>query len=312
MRIGLPLMTTSAAPGELARIVAAARDIESQGFQSAWIHTWSVPPSGPFVAGMDPLAALTAAAGATSTLELGTAVVPTYHRPPPVMAQGALTVESAAPGRFVLGLGVSHKSEVEDVMGIPYEPPARQMRAYLRAFLPILDGGPMDHRDGRLSVRNFQIPGAERMPVLVAAMGPMMLKVAGELADGTVTGLAGPRTLESHIVPSILAAAEAAERPRPRIVAQATFAVTADEDAARAALRAGMAGYATLPAYRAMLEREGVARPEDIAVVGDAATVRQAIRRLEDLGATDVFAAIVPLDEATVRRTTEALADCAG
>jgi len=309
MRIGLGLSSNSGATGELARVIADAQELERQGFDTAWSSTWWLPPTGPVVAGLDPLAALTAVGAATTRIELGTSVVPTYHRPPAVMAQSALTVRSAAPGRFVLGLGVAHRRLVEDVMGLTYAPPAPHMRRYLEALLPIFAGEPVDHDAGPLSVRGYQIPGAEPMPVLVAAMGPLMLRVAGELADGTITALTGPRTLESHIVPSITRAAEAAGRPSPRIVAAVTFAVTDDVARARGLAAQAMASYKDLPAYRAMLDREE-AEPGDLVVAGDAAEVQRTIRRLEDIGVTDVLAAVLPVDEQTAPRTVQALAGC--
>jgi alkanesulfonate monooxygenase SsuD/methylene tetrahydromethanopterin reductase-like flavin-dependent oxidoreductase (luciferase family) len=154
----------------------------------------------------------------------------------------------------------------------------------------------------------IQVPGAGVVSVLVAALGPVMLGIAGRLTDGTITWMTGPDTLESHIVPTIRRAASEAGRPTPRVVAGLPIALTKDVGAARETAGRFFEVYGTLPSYRAMLDREGAAGPADVAMLGDEASLRAQLDRLRDIGITDFDAAIVPLDEDTQTRTLEFLA----
>ena len=153
----------------------------------------------------------------------------------------------------------------------------------------------------------LDVPGASKVPLLIAALGDRMLRVAGELADGTVVGLTGPKTIESHVVPKIQAAAREAGRAAPRVVASFPTVLTDDVEAAREKTTEMIGMYANLPSYRAMLDREGVAGPGDIAVVGDEKALDAALDRLRDIGVTDYDATIVPLDEGAEARTLDHL-----
>ena len=133
--------------------------------------------------------------------------------------------------------------------------------------------------------------------------------IAGRLADGTITWMTGPTTLESHIVPGIRAAAREAGRPEPRVVASLPIALTADPDTARKIASKVFAIYGSLPSYRAMLDREGAAGPADIGMLGDESTLRAGLSRLRDIGVTDFNASIVPVEEGSAERTRELLRD---
>jgi F420-dependent oxidoreductase-like protein len=146
--------------------------------------------------------------------------------------------------------------------------------------------------------------------VLVAALGPAMLRLTGELADGTVTWMTGERTLADHVVPSLTKAAESAGRPAPHVVAGVPVSVTVDPDAAREQAAKTFSVYGQLPSYRAMLDREGAAGPADVAVVGDEDTVATAVRRYADAGVTD-FNAVVFGDRDSRERTYGLLAEIA-
>jgi 5,10-methylenetetrahydromethanopterin reductase len=154
----------------------------------------------------------------------------------------------------------------------------------------------------------LRFPGVERVPVLLAALGPVMLRLAGNLADGTVTWMTGPRTLETYIGPRIRTAAQEAGRPRPRVVAGLPIAITNRPDQARAVAGEVFAIYGTLPSYRAMLDREGVLSPADIPLVGDAGTVEAELRRLAEIGVTDLLAAPFEADTGALERTIDFLA----
>ena len=302
MRIGLMMGASREIGNDLAGITAFAQQAEVMGFDHAWLaHTM----------GVDAMTALALTGSQTRRIRLGTAVVPTFPRHPVAMAQQALTVAAASNGRFDLGIGLSHKMLIEDMLGISYAHPAAHMREYLQVLLPALRGEQVAHQGERFRVNmRIGVPGAAPPPVLVAALGPVMLGIAGELADGTITWMTGPRTLEQHIVPTLHRAAAAAGRPAPRVVAGMPIVLTADADAdaARSRISESLAIYGMLPSYRAMLDREGAAAPGDLAMVGDEAALRAQLARLRDAGVTDFDAAIVALDEGAVARTRDFLA----
>jgi len=300
MRIGLMMGASREIGNDLPGIVAFAQQAEAMGFDHVWLaHTM----------GVDAMTALALTGAQTARIRMGTAVVPTFPRHPIAMAQQALSTAAACAGRFELGIGLSHKMLIEDMYGIPYAQPAAHMREYLQVLMPALRAEQVQHQGERYRVNmRISVPGAQSMPVLVAALGPVMLKIAGELADGTITWMTGPETLARHIVPSINAAAAAAGRAQPRVVAGLPIVLTADVDAARRKIAELLAIYGMLPSYRAMLDREGAASPGDIAMVGDEAALRAELARLREAGVTDFDAAIIALDEGAVARTRDFLA----
>jgi F420-dependent oxidoreductase-like protein len=300
MRIGTAVALGLDGPQTIDEIVGEVRQAADLGLAGAW---WAQ------VLSWDALTALTVAGLRVPGVPLGTAVVTTYPRHPLALAGQALSAQAAVGNRLTLGIGPSHKPAVEGTLGLAFDRPARHTREYLQALVPLLRGEAVDF-DGEIHHAHGQItvPGAEPPSVLVAALGPVMLWTAGELADGTIVTWTGVRTVGEHIVPRITAAASAAGRPAPRVVLSLPIAVT--DDAARArgfvADRLGMAG--DLPSYRAMLDIEGVAGPEDVVIVGDEAAVERQLRRFEDAGATELLA--VPFGpQAQVARTLGLLAD---
>jgi F420-dependent oxidoreductase-like protein len=165
------------------------------------------------------------------------------------------------------------------------------MREYLSVLTPLLRGEAVDHRGETLTaVGSVGVPGAEPPPVLVAALGPAMLRLAGELTDGTITWMTGPRTLADHIVPSITRAAEDAGRPAPRVVAGLVVCVTDDEAGVRGRIADQFALAGQVPEYRAVLDREGATGPQDVVIVGDEDAVAKDIHRLADAGVTEFLA----------------------
>jgi F420-dependent oxidoreductase-like protein len=280
-------------------VVAEVRRAADLGLAGAW---WGQ------VFGRDALTSLTVAGLSVPDLPLGTAVVPTYPRHPLALAAQALTVQAALGDRLTLGIGPSHAPLIEGAFGLPFDRPAQHTREYLDALVPLLRGEAVDVR-GELvrAAGQVTVAGAAPPSVLVAALGPVMLRVAGELADGTIATWAGPRVLGEHVVPRLTAAADAARRPAPRVVLSLPVAVTDDEGGARAwvAERFGMAR--DLPSYRAVLDREGASGVADVVVAGDEAAVAGQLRSLADAGATELLAVPYgPPDQ--VSRTLEALA----
>lgn len=290
-------------------LVAPYRQLEADGFASGWIGNHL---------NHDAMTVCALAGQATSTLELGTAVVPTYPRHPMVMAQQALTTNMACGGRFTLGLGLSHKFIVEGWQGLRWATPVRHLREYLQVLNALLDGEQVDH-DGeeyRVHLNNaaftqLDVPGGGRPQVLIAALGPGMLKVAGELSDGTSMFWCGPNYIERTAVPAITRAADAAGRPAPRVIAGIPLSVTANEEAARASCARVWEVYGRIYSYRKVIEAEGASGVADMAIVGDEASVRAQLKRLEAIGVTDYNGAILPVpeDADAPRRTYEFLKD---
>jgi F420-dependent oxidoreductase-like protein len=191
------------------------------------------------------------------------------------------------------------------MLGLSYAKPALQMREYLEVLMPLVQGRQASFQGELYRVNaGLQVAGAAPVPVVVAALGPRMLQVAGTLADGTATWMTGVKTLASHTVPTIGAAAKDAGRPEPRVIAALPIALTRDRDGAREAAGRAFQIYGSLPSYRAMLDREGAAGPGDVAIVGDESDLRTGLRELADAGVTDFAASIYAADADAVERTT--------
>ena len=267
-------------------VVGQIRSAADDGFSAAWLSQ---------IFGWDALTALAVAGREVPGIELGTAVIPTYPRHPMALAAQALTTSAATGGRLVLGIGLSHQIVIEGVLGYSFEKPARHMREYLSVLIPLLHAEQVQFEGETVTFRGMgplEAPGAEPPRVLLAALAPRMLELAGSRADGTVTWMTGPGTIADHIGPSIRKAAEAAGKPAPRIAVGLPVSVTADADAARQAANKAFAVYGQLPSYRAMLDKEGAAQPGDVAIVGDEDTVRAGIQRVFDAGGTEFSAAV--------------------
>jgi len=281
MRIGVSLREP-AGPDAIRRLHEQVAQAAQDGFSSAWLSN---------IFGFDALTALAVTGHGVDGIELGTAVVPTYPRHPAALAQQALTASAALGGRLVLGIGLSHKIVIEDMYGYDYGQPLRHMREYLAVLLPLLNRQQADVTGTTVSAHiGLSTPGAGPVPVLLAALGEQMLRLAGEQAGGTILWMTGPATVRDHIVPVITAAAGAAGRPAPRVVCILPVCVTDDPDSARERAGRLFQGYGQLPSYRAMLDREGAAGAADLAIVGDEAVVGSQIRELAGIGVTDFVA----------------------
>ncbi len=291
MSFGISLLTSAPASAlggadALSFVIARAAEAEAAGVDDIWLNQ-----------GIDLDGITIAALGAREVprVIVGIAAVPMYPRHPVTLASQAKAAQLAAGGRFALGIGLGHKAQVEGVFGVPFDRPIRHLRDYLRIVRSLLDTGTADVRGPTVTADLSNVPPAAlrggvtpRVPLLVAAMGPQALRAAGELADGTLPYLAGPRSLDSLIVPAITTAAAAAGRPAPRIAAGVPASVTADPERARAHAFHYLGGNARNPSYQAALEREGISHPADLALVGDEETVAAGLRQYLDAGATDV------------------------
>jgi 5,10-methylenetetrahydromethanopterin reductase len=277
-----------------------AKQVEAAGFSTLWM---------PNIFSLDAITTLALAGRETSRIELGTAVVPTYPRHPTALAQQALTANAAAGGRFTLGIGLSHQVVIETMLGLSYAKPARHMREYVAVLAPLLRGEPAKFEGEAYRVQAaIEVPGGAPTSLVIAALGPVMLGIAGRFADGTITWMTGPRTIESHIRPTLCRAAKEAGRPEPRVICGLPIALTDDVDGARERIAKTLEMYGMLPSYRAMLDREGVAGPADVALIGGEAELRRQVDRLRDVGVTDFDAAIVSTGEGVAERTFEFLA----
>lgn len=262
-------------------------DEENDGFEMAWFSQ---------IMGGDTLTIIALAGQRTSKIAFGTAVIPTYPRHPFTMAQQALTVQAATSGRLTLGIGPSHGIVIENMWGMSYEKPARHIHEYLSVLLPLLN-----ERKVAFNGETYRVNGAigtkvDTAPsVIISALAPMMLKIAGSMTDGTVLWMTGPKTIETHVVPGITAAAKEAGRPAPRVVASFPICVTEDVAGAREICAKFFAIYGQLPNYRRMLDKEGAAGPADVAIVGNEAQVEQQIRAIASAGATDFLASSFPV-----------------
>ena len=246
--------------------------------------------------GPDALTLLATAGSRVPDIGLGTGVVPVYPRHPMMLAQQALTVQWATANRLILGIGLSHQVVVENMWGMSFDRPAGYMKEYLAALMPLVRGETVSSAGERITTHAFapiDLAGVSAPPVLVAALGPAMLKLAGTVADGTITWMTGSGTIGNHIAPTIVATAEAAGRPAPRIVVSLPVAVTADPEGAKERVNEVFSIYPNLPSYRAMLDREGAETAADIGFVGDEEAVATAITRLAEQGATDFVASVV-------------------
>ena len=261
------------------RVQAAA----TEGFDGVW-----------FAQGfnLDALTAIAVLGGRVPGIGLGTSVLPIQGRHPLPLALAALTAADAiGPGRMTLGIGVSHRVVSEGVFEIPYAEAVARCREELVVLDQLLSEGRSTDFSGSTLSAHAKISAATPRPrLLLAALGPRMLELAGELADGTITWMTGPRALERDVMPVLRASAERAQRPAPVVVAGLPICVTNDVDTARSALSDAMKGPASMPSYRRMLEAEGVGDPVEIALVGSEAEVADRLEHLAAIGVDEVLA----------------------
>lgn len=280
--------------------VEGTRRAAADGFSSVWFSN---------IFGADGITLCAIAGREVPEIEVGTAVVPTFPRHPHAMAQQAITAHAATGGRFVLGIGLSHQVVIESMFGLSFDKPAAHMREYLAVLLPLLRDGAVSYEGERYRVQaTLERVGTSDQgpPVMLAGLGPVMLKITGSLTDGTITWMTGPKTIASHIVPTLEEAAVAATRPAPRIVCGLPICVTDDAAGAREQASKLFQVYGQLPSYRAMLDREGAAEPADVSILGDEEHVASVVRGLADVGVTD-FVAVPAGTREEVARTRELL-----
>ncbi|MBC3839187.1 LLM class F420-dependent oxidoreductase [Streptacidiphilus sp. 4-A2] len=282
MTVGVALNVTDAG-NQVDATVRLARQAAACGLRSAWFGQ-------SFGADSPQLAAIVGRE--VPGLQVGTSAIPVFGRHPLLVSSQAQTAQAATHGRYHLGLALGTKYLTETGFGIPFERPIARLREFLIALRQLTETGAADFHGELLTASTplpARVPGAESgVPVLVAAMGPQALRVSGELADGILPYLAGPRALAEHIVPAVTAAAEAAGRPAPRIVTLVSGVVTDHADAAREKFTEQLAFYEQIPSYARVVELSGGKRAGDVAVVGNEREVAAEVQRYRDAGATEV------------------------
>ena len=300
MRIGA-MIGADGTKDSIDDVVRLGKEIEEAGLDHVWLAN---------IFSFDAITTLALIGRETSRVRLGTAVTPTYPRHPGALAQQAMTTAAATTNRFTLGVGLSHQVVIENMFGISYDKPAKHMREYLSVLMPLLRGETASFQGEQYRVQGLtlDIPGGTDVPVVVAALGPIMIKLTAEMADGTNTWMVGPKTMEEHIIPSF----QAAGKSDPDIVAGMPIVLTTNIDDAKEKIAQNLTVYGQLPSYRAMLDREGAAGPADIAIVGDENQLRGQIKRFQDMGVTDFNAAIMDTEDGAYERTLEFLGSMNG
>jgi F420-dependent oxidoreductase-like protein len=260
--------------------------LRDEGFRRLWMSQLPYEP--------DLLTILAVAFREVDTIEVGSGVVPIQNQHPMKLAQQALALSLISGGRFLLGLGMTHQAVTEGMWGIPWDKPVRRLNEFLDGLLPLLAGEPAEAQGETVTTRGaLMVPGAPRPDVYVAALGPQLLKIAGRRTAGTVTWMTGPKTLAEHVSPTLRQAAADAglDETAVRVVACLPVSVTDDVDGARKRAAEQFKMYGVLPSYRAMLDREGYAGPEDAAIIGDENTVRERLDELRAAGVDEYVAA---------------------
>ncbi len=292
MRIGLMLGPERGRyRHKVSQLAADAEAAERDGFTSIWVP--QIP--GDF----DAFTMATLMGRATRRIEIGTAVLPIQTRHPIAMAQEAMSVQAVCEGRFALGVGVSHHWVIEDMLGLPYERPAREMRSYLEVLNAALRGPGEVHveNEGFRVHSPMDVADWSPNPVLLAALAPVMLRVAGELASGTILWLADERAVGEHVVPRITKAASEAGRPAPRVVAGVPIALCPNDevDEARGWANRALGHSQFCPNYQQLLDRGDAKNEGDLLAAGDEAAVVRRLRAFRDAGATDLAVRVLPL-----------------
>lgn len=302
MQISLTVVGISTTgPAPVDAFIQNLADLRDEGFRRVWLAQLPYDVDLPIV--------LALALREVDSLEVGSGVIPIQVQHPMQLAQRALTLSLISGGRFSLGVGMSHRPVVEGVWGVSWDKPVRQMREYLDGLQPLLAGKAANASGEFWTTRgSLQIPGAPAPDVYIAALGPQMLRLAGRRTAGTLTWMTGPKTLAEHVVPTLRGAAAEAGRAESdvRVAASLPVCVTDDVAGARKQAAEQFAVYGTLPSYRAMLDREGYAGPEDAAIIGDEQTVSDRLDELSAVG-VDEFTASVFDASPEVRARTRAL-----
>jgi alkanesulfonate monooxygenase SsuD/methylene tetrahydromethanopterin reductase-like flavin-dependent oxidoreductase (luciferase family) len=306
-------------PGaDLAAAVDLARRAEALGYESVWV-THGL--------GRDSFVVLAAYALATTRVGLGNGVVPIYPRHPAVMAQEALTLAELSGGRFRLGVGVSHRATMEQMLGLRLAEPLAVMREYVAVLRGALgQGAAFDGRHYRVHWSLALPARPPAPPIYLAALSSRMLELTGEIADGAILWLCPPAYVRDVAIPALGRGRQRAGRTLEgfEVVCAVPLAVTDNRPRALEAFRGELVRYLLLPFYRAMLEASGlgesvrafdrdgavpVALADALGALGPPATCQAYVEAYREAGVT--LPAIRPItfpDAPWYRATLEAAA----
>lgn len=300
MRITLNASALTVMP-DLKGLVQHATKAAEDGFTGWWLAQTGM---------VDALTVFAAIGDSAPSLELGTAVIPTFPRHPSMLAAQANTTQAATSSKLLLGIGLSHKPQVEDRWGLSFDKPIRHMLDYLDILQPLLADGIVDHHGGSwtMSVPDpMPLICSTEVPVMIAALGPQMLKIAGSRTDGTILWMVGEKTIAEHIEPTITAAASQVGRPDPRIMCSLPLVITDNPQEVKDFASVALKIYGELPSYRAMLDREGADGPADVCLIGSEEEVADRLGAIRDAGATEFAAVEFGLNDDDAARTREFL-----
>ncbi|WP_101952256.1 LLM class F420-dependent oxidoreductase [Mycobacterium sp. 3519A] len=282
MPTGIVLFPNPQAPNRVDEVVAQATRAHDLGVRQVWLSQNN---------DHDAIALAAVVGAAVPGLGVGTSVVPINPRHPLIVASLAQTAQAASHGNFSLGLGLGGHEPERQAFGTSWPNAITRLREHLMVLRSVFDTGAVDFSGDEITAQPLWpvgVAGGTPVPVYVAAMAPKALQVTGELADGTMPYLAGPRTIAEFIEPTIAKSAADAGRPKPRIIAQVPVIVSDDVDAAKDFAAQRLSFFETIPSYQKVIAREGIAGAADLAAVGSAESVRRQLQRYLDAGATDV------------------------
>lgn len=282
MPTGVVLNPNLSADNVVDDAIAHARRAHTAGVRQLWIAQR---------VDIDAIALSGLIGAAVPGLGVGTSVVPINPRHPLLISAAAQTAQAATHGNFSLGLGLGARSVEQQAFGTTWPNTIQRLREHLTVLRSIFDDGAVDFQGSEISAAPqwpVAVAGGTPVPVYVAAMGPKALQITGELADGTLPYLAGPRTVGDFIVPTITQAAAAVGRSAPRVIAMVPVLVTDDAESGRDWAAEQLAFYETIPSYQKVIAREGVESVADLAAVGTVDEVKRRLQVYLDAGATDV------------------------
>jgi F420-dependent oxidoreductase-like protein len=302
MPTGIVLFPNPQAINRVDDVVAQAKRAYDLGVRQVWLSQNN---------DHDAIALAAVVGAAVPGLGVGTSVVPINPRHPLIITSLAQTAQAASHGNFSLGLGLGGHDPERQAFGMSWPNPITRLREHLTVVRSVFDTGAVDFAGGEISAHPIwpvHVAGGAPIPVYVAAMAPKALQVTGELADGTMPYLAGPRTIAEFIEPAIAKSAADAGRPKPRIIAQVPAILSDDVDAGQNFAAERLSFFETIPSYQKVIAREAVASAADLAAVGTTASVRHQLQSYLDAGATDVVLSGLAWTEAAVAEELWALA----
>jgi probable F420-dependent oxidoreductase len=258
------------------QLIDLARLAEMHGYDSIWV------PEG---SGKEAFSQLTAYALSTERVQLGTGIATIYSRSPSLLAMAAGTLDLVSGKRALLGLGIGHREGVEQGHGVAFGKPLRRMREYVATIRAILQGEKIPQAT-QVPVTRFRLeftPERQTLPIYVAALGPQMCQLAGEIADGVLMNWATTAYVQEAIANVRKGAERAGRRPEDvEIACYVRAVVGSDEKAVKRALARETVRYISLNFYRQMFDQSGFAEETEAVMKALPRGVDAAAERISD------------------------------